>query len=107
MLKERMKKYSFWTGLSAALVVLCGVIAKCFGFSLDNQLVEDIVMAVCGVLMALGVVCRPTKKEETETTQEDQEITQEETTIQEKSIDQQEPTQNNDKTTENNDKTTE
>lgn len=97
MLKERMKKYSFWTGLSAALVVLCGVIAKCFGFSLDNQLIEDIVMAICGVLMALGVVCRPTKKESETETQEETETNEQNT---EKSIDQEEITKNKDKTTE-------
>lgn len=65
MLKERIKKYSFWTGLSAALVVLANVIGKSFGFSINNQTIEDIVMAVCGVLMALGVVCIPTKKDTT------------------------------------------
>ena len=76
MLKERIKKYSFWTGLSAALVVLFGVISKCFGFSIDNQQIEDIVMGVCGVLMALGIVCRPTKKElkAQETKQKNEEI---------------------------------
>ncbi len=65
MLKERIKKYSFWTGLSAALVVLANVISKSFGFSINNQTIEDIVMAVCGVLMALGVVCIPTKNDAT------------------------------------------
>ena len=65
MLKERIKKYSFWTGLSAALVVLANVIGKSFGFSINNQTIEDIVMAICGVLMALGVVCIPTKKDAT------------------------------------------
>lgn len=63
MLKKRIKKYSFWTGLAASLVVLMNVISKAFGFSIDNKLVEDIVMSICGVLMALGIVCRPTKKD--------------------------------------------
>ncbi len=63
MLKKRIKKYSFWTGLTASLVVLMNVISKAFGFSIDNKLVEDIVMSICGVLMALGIVCRPTQKD--------------------------------------------
>ena len=63
MLKKRIKKYSFWTGLAASLVVLMNVISKAFGFSIDNKLVEDIIMSICGVLMALGIVCRPTQKD--------------------------------------------
>ena len=59
MFKEKITKYSFWTGLSAAMVVLCTTVGKAFGFSIDNQIVEDIIMSVCGVLVALGIVCRP------------------------------------------------
>lgn len=63
--KEKIKTYSFWTGLSAAVVMLCNVIAKCFGFIIDNKLVEDIIMSICGVLVALGFVCAPkTSKQE-------------------------------------------
>lgn len=63
--KEKIKTYSFWTGLSAAVVMLCNVIAKCFGFTIDNKLVEDIIMSICGVLVALGFVCAPkTSKQE-------------------------------------------
>lgn len=57
--KSRIRKYSFWTGLSAALVMLCGAVAKCFGLSIDNKVVEDVVMSICGVLVALGFVCAP------------------------------------------------
>jgi uncharacterized membrane protein len=76
MLKERIKKYSFWTGLSAALVVLANVIGKSFGLSINNQTIEDIVMAICGLLIALGVVCIP-KKDSTcdEDTQTQDDIT--------------------------------
>ena len=63
MLKKRIKKYSFWTGLAASLVVLMNVISKALGFSIDNKRVEDIIMSICGVLMALGIVCRPTQKD--------------------------------------------
>lgn len=73
MLKKRIKKYSFWTGLAASLVVLMNVISKAFGFSIDNKLVEDIVMSICGVLMALGIVCRPTQKEDTKNIDETKE----------------------------------
>ena len=45
--KERIKTYSFWTGLSASVVLLINAIAKCFGFSVDNSLVEDIMWSAC------------------------------------------------------------
>lgn len=57
--KEKIKKYSFWTGLSAAMVMLCTSFGKIFGLSIDNQIVEDVIMSVCGVLVALGIVCMP------------------------------------------------
>ena len=65
--KEKIKTYSFWTGLSAAVVLLCNSIAKCFGFSIDDGLIEDIIMSICGVLVALGFVCVP-KSQKTDTT---------------------------------------
>lgn len=65
--KERIKTYSFWTGLSASVVLLINAIAKCFGFSVDNSLVEDIIMSICGVLVAVGFVCAP-KSQKTDTT---------------------------------------
>ena len=65
--KEKIKTYSFWTGLSAAVVLLCNSIAKCFGFSIDDSLVEDIIMSICGLLVAVGFVCAP-KSQKTDTT---------------------------------------
>ena len=63
---KKIKKYSFWTGLSAAVVILVNALGKAFGFSIDNQIVEEIIMAICGVLVALGIVCLPvnTKQED-------------------------------------------
>lgn len=57
--KEKIKKYSFWTGISAAVVMLCTSLGKAFGFSIENQVIEDIIMSICGVLVALGIVCLP------------------------------------------------
>ena len=71
--KDKIKKYSFWTGLSAAVVMLCNAIAKCFGFSINDQMIEDVIMSICGVLVAFGVVCMPIKNE-TQTSQEEQTI---------------------------------
>ena len=53
------KSYGFWTALSGALVMLINAIGKCFGFSVEEQIVSDIVMAIAGVLVVFGVVAMP------------------------------------------------
>ena len=56
---KNLKKYSFWTSLAGASVIVCDVIAKCFGLQIENQVVENVIMSICGVLVALGIVVMP------------------------------------------------
>lgn len=66
-MKNKFKSYSFWTALAAAVVVLVEAFGRLFGFIPDGKLVADIIMAVAGVLVVLGVVTAPTstdKKDE-------------------------------------------
>ena len=53
---KRFSKYSFWVSLSGAIVILLNAFGKAFGFSIDNKVVEDCIMAVAGVLVVLGLV---------------------------------------------------
>ncbi len=53
---KNFKSYGFWVSLSGALVILANAIGRAFGFSIENQLIEDLVMAFAGVLVVLGVV---------------------------------------------------
>lgn len=87
-MKKRIKQYSFWTGLSAAVVILIGSIAKAFGFHFKEEVVSDIIMSVCGILVVFGVVNAPygdtessddTSKEETKTEKETSKTKQKET----------------------------
>ena len=55
------KSYSFWTALAGAVTILVSALGKCFGFSIDNQVITDVIMAVAGVLVVLGVVTMPKK----------------------------------------------
>ena len=71
---KKIKKYSFWTGLSAAVVMLLNSLSKAFDFSIDNQIVEDVIMAICGVLVALGIVCLPVKEEQEEKEEQTKEV---------------------------------
>ena len=64
----KIKSFGFWTALAGALTLLVGAIGKCFGFSVDGSVVEEVVMSIAGVLVALGVVCMPKKKKKNEET---------------------------------------
>lgn len=67
-MKNKFKSYSFWTALAASIVVLVEALGRIFGFIPDGKLVSDIIMAVAGVLVVLGVVAAPNgsdKKDET------------------------------------------
>ena len=65
-MKNKFKSYSFWTALAAAIVVLVEALGSIFGFIPDGKLVSDIIMAIAGVLVVLGVVSAPsgTNKED-------------------------------------------
>lgn len=65
-MKNKFKSYSFWTALAAAVVVLVEAIGRIFGFIPDGKLISDIIMAIAGVLVVLGVVSAPISKETTE-----------------------------------------
>lgn len=60
-MKDKIKNYSFWVGLSGAVVVLVEAIGRAVGFIPNGQLINDIIMAVAGVLVVFGVVSMPTK----------------------------------------------
>lgn len=58
-MKNRIKSYSFWTALAGAVVVLMEALGKCFGFSVNNEIVTGVIMAVAGLLVVLGIVTMP------------------------------------------------
>ena len=63
-MKKNFKSYSFWTALAGAVVVLLNALGDLFGFSVDNDLVKGLIMAVAGLLVVLGIVTMPNKDEE-------------------------------------------
>ena len=75
-MKNKFKSYSFWTALAGAIVVLVQAIGKMAGFIPNSEMITDIVMAIAGVLVVLGVVSAPTptdnsKQEENSELQEE------------------------------------
>ncbi len=53
---KRMGDYNFWVSLSAGVIILLNAFGNAFGFSIKNQIVEDCIMAVAGMLVVFGIV---------------------------------------------------
>lgn len=71
------KSYGFWTAFAGAVVILVNSLGQLFGFSIESKLIENVILAFAGVLVALGVVSMEKGKSEPEKEQ----IPQEEQTI--------------------------
>ena len=63
---NRFKDYRFWTALAGAVVILLNALGECFGFSVDNDLVSGIIMAIAGILVVFGVVSKPKENQKEE-----------------------------------------
>ena len=62
-MKKLIKSHKFWVSFAGALGLLTVTINKHFGITINAKGVEEIVMAICGVLIVLGIV----KKDKTQT----------------------------------------
>ena len=58
-MKNKIKSYGFWTALAGAVVVLVNALGQMFGFSVDNEIITNVIMAIAGLLVVLGVVTIP------------------------------------------------
>ena len=80
-MKEKLKSYSFWSALSGAMVIFVNALGKIFGFSVEDELLSGLIMAIAGVLVVFGVGTMPSSKNESQDSfsqkQEDQ-VTEEE-----------------------------
>lgn len=61
--KQMISSYSFWTTLAGALAMVASAIGKAFSIKVEEQIITDIVMAIAGVLVAVGIVSMPSSKE--------------------------------------------
>ena len=50
------KSYGFWTTFAGVVVILVNALGELFGFAIESKLIENVIMAVAGVLVALGIV---------------------------------------------------
>lgn len=61
---EKMKSYSFWVSFSGALIIFINCLGRIFNFQIENEIVEDVIMSIAGLLVVLGFVTKETKNEE-------------------------------------------
>ena len=61
-----MKSYKFWVALSGAVVIFVKALGQAFGFEVNPEVVDGIIMGFCGVLVAMGLVEKPTQKTKTQ-----------------------------------------
>lgn len=81
-MKNKIKSYGFWTALAGAVVMLVNALGQMFGFSVDNEIITNVIMAIAGVLIVLGVVTMPKGEDDNQ-----QEGESEETDAESKEID--------------------
>lgn len=82
---EKMKSYSFWVSFSGALIIFLNCLGNIFHFQIQNEVVEDVIMSIAGLLVVLGFVTKETgdeseedEKQEIDKTNEDEDMKKEE-----------------------------
>lgn len=55
-MKDRFKNYGFWVALASGIMV----IIQAFGLKIDVPYVNEVITAILGVLVLLGIVNNPT-----------------------------------------------
>ena len=61
---KKIKSYGFWVALSGAVVFLVNALGRAFGFAVEDEAVSNVIMAIAGVLVVLGVVVMPNDEKE-------------------------------------------
>jgi len=55
-LTEKLKSYKFWVALTSAVIIFLQTIGKELGFSISEEVITNIVMTLCGILVLLGFI---------------------------------------------------
>lgn len=77
MKRKIYKNYSFWTALSGAVVIFVNALGKCFGFSIDSNIISGLIMSIAGILVVFGIVTMPKSLDKKTDLQKDQNIADE------------------------------
>jgi len=79
----QLKSYSFWLGISSALLLLVQAIGEPLGLEINEEAYMSIINAVLGIFVVLGIISNPSSQKTTNTESgiNTQNIHKEETTI--------------------------
>lgn len=56
---NKFKTYSFWISVGGAVALVIQSLARAYGFSFDEEIVNDLITSICGVLVVLGIIGAP------------------------------------------------
>lgn len=56
---SRFREYGFWISLTGAVILLLQIIGRQFGFTINENFVNECVTAFCGVLVIMGILIKP------------------------------------------------
>lgn len=67
---NKFKTYAFWIALSGAVIIFIQSVGDLFGFTIDGGLIENVIMSICGIMVVLGIVSKPTLEQKTDRVEE-------------------------------------
>lgn len=69
---NKFRTYAFWIALSSAVVILVQSLGKLFGFEVESDTIENVIMSICGVLVVLGIITKTGTSEDACVKKEDE-----------------------------------
>lgn len=70
-MKKKIRTTSFWLELSGAVVIILETISSVLGINSYSKEVESIILAVCSVLVVLGIITKKDVSDEKESSSKD------------------------------------
>lgn len=61
---KKFRNYGFWTALSGALVLFLKTLGDACGFSIQQETISNLVMALAELLVVFGIVTMPKNSED-------------------------------------------
>lgn len=75
-LKSKVKSYSFWISLISAILIVVRIVGEHFNWFINEGFIMDVVTAVCGVLVLLGILSAPANSDSGSLKEQSKEIQQ-------------------------------
>ncbi len=74
---EKMKSYSFWVSFTGALIIFLNCLGNIFGFKIENEVIENVIISFAGILVVFGLVTKDTASDSDETGDESEDVIEE------------------------------